>query len=181
MNRVDLGRLLLSAVRSLGMFVFLAIAAAVVLRPALFTESAGPATAARRADDDAKIVEAEITDFWASEGFMGVAQAVGAEPDAPSWQSVRTLMESRGCTDLRYVVRLRWRRVDGMVDYITYIRHPYHEPWNIPEFIDILRGDFDSTGFPIQFRDRTVDIGPDDTSTPGDVLHRLLRPDGLPR
>lgn len=175
MRGMDVVRFVLAAGRSLGMIALLGLAIAVVLGPASLTEDLKVGAAGKGAHGDEQVVEAELMDFWTTEGFTELALAVAAIPDEPKWEAVRTVMEARGCTSLRYAFQLRWRQAGGGVDVITYIRRPYDEPWNSQEFLSLLKGDPKPTDLRVRIEDRPVELGPDDATTPDLVLLKLLR------
>ncbi|WP_165067774.1 hypothetical protein [Paludisphaera rhizosphaerae] len=181
MHRLDLGRLLLAVGRSLGTFALLGLAAAVILGLFLVAKDDEMGATGKENDGDRSVVEVEMADFWASEGFTGLAQAVAAIPNAPRWEDVRALMEARGCTDLRYAILLRWKMKNGFVDDITYVRRPYEDTWRAREFIQILQRRRDPTEFLAQVRSRPVVIGPGDPEEPDTIVQKILDSGRTPR
>lgn len=181
MHRLDLGRLLLAVGRSLGTFALLGLAAAVILALVLVTKDDEIAATRKENVGEQRVIEVEMTDFWATEGFTGLAHSVAAIPNAPGWEDVRALMEARGCTDLRYAILLRWKMKNGFVDDITYVRRPYEDPWHAQEFIQILQRRHNPTEFLAQIRCKSVVIGPGDPEEPDTIVGKILESGHTPR
>lgn len=77
---------------------------------------------------------------WASEGFAGLAEELASLPAAPTWEGVRLAMERRGCSDLRYALKIHCLRGDGGTEVRMLLRRPYDEPQHAEEFLRYLRG-----------------------------------------
>lgn len=131
--------------------VYAAMAAALLVAPTLVLRSwsSGVTGAAPAVDPEGprlieRIVEVE---GWASEGFAGLAEELASRPVPPTWDEVRKVMERRGCTDLRYALRIRCTTSDGDLDDRTLMRRPYHEPQHADEFLRYLRAGPDAAAW----------------------------------
>lgn len=132
----------------MGIVTYLGMAAALFVVPALFNssrpldEAGGDASSGSRASlFIERVLEVE---GWGSEGAAGLAAEVSSRLSVPTWVEVRRAMERRGCTDLRYALRIRCLHRDGSQSDQTLIRRPYHEPHHSGEFIRFLREGPDS-------------------------------------
>lgn len=130
--------------RGMGSVAYAAMAAGLFAGPSLLVRSwssGAPGTPepeeveARRLLDRVLAVEG-----WASEGFSGLVEEMASLPTAPTWEEVRLAMERRGCTDLRYVLKIRCLLGDGGLDDRMLVRRPYSEPQHADEFLRYLRG-----------------------------------------
>ena len=84
-------------------------------------------------------IGSELLDIEASDDFADLLKAVAEMPERPTLESVHRLMERRGWTELRYILRLRHYMDDGGYDDIEYVRRPYQSPWPASEFLRLLK------------------------------------------
>lgn len=152
---------------------YLGLAAALFVVPSLFNlsrpldEGEGDDSSGARAS---LLIERVLeVEGWGSEGSAGLAAEVSSSPSEPTWEEVRRAMERRGCTDLRYVMRVRCLHCDGSQSDQTLIRRPYHEPQHSGEFIRFLREGPDAAAR-FLLKDQIQDRSPADNSPPFPVL-----------
>lgn len=140
----------------IGGLVYFAMAAALLLAPALVVRSwstgmagAAPANAASANDPERPpLIERIVAvEGWASEGFVGLAEELASRSGPPTWEDVRGVMERRGCTDLHYALKIRCVMDDGTPDDRTLLRQPYHEPQHADEFLRYLRSGPDAAAW----------------------------------
>ncbi|WP_206107666.1 hypothetical protein [Paludisphaera rhizosphaerae] len=150
--------------------------AVVVLVPQLLKEPLDSGASGERSASERKVAQAELLDFWASEGFIELAKEVAAAPHEPRWEDLLALMEARGCTELRYSLRVRWTLNDGLIDDITYMRRPYAEPWHAREFTSILRGGPRAAGLLPETQPRIIKLQPEEgLAVPDSILEDLVK------
>ncbi|OJW07002.1 MAG: hypothetical protein BGO49_27535 [Planctomycetales bacterium 71-10] len=127
----------------MGGVAYTVMAAGLFLVPSLVVRSWSSGSPGTAATDDseprltARILEVE---GLASEGFAGLSGELASLPAIPTWEEVRRAMERRGCTDLRYALRIRILLGDGSLDDRMLVRRPYAEPQHAKEFLRYLRG-----------------------------------------
>lgn len=182
MNRVNVGQSLSGAGHALGMICGMGLTAAIVLIPQILRGPQDSAAPGERSAGERKVVQAELLEFWASEGFAELAKTVAAAPHEPTWGDVLALMEARGCTNLRYSLRVRWTLSDGLIDDITYMRRPLEEPSHSGEFISILREGPGASGHLSEAEPRIIRIDPEDArAVPDSILEELASHVDRPR
>jgi len=84
------------------------------------------------------IVRAEVLHLWLPETLIDLAKHVSGSSVAQSHQELRTSLERSGQENLWFAFTIRAHQVNGVAADITFIRHPYREPEDFREFLDIL-------------------------------------------
>jgi hypothetical protein len=83
-------------------------------------------------------VHTEVIQTWLPE-LLIVLSARGSNATVlHSHQELREMLERQGYQDAWYAIRVRHRQVNGESAEITFIRHPYREPENFQEFLDVV-------------------------------------------
>jgi hypothetical protein len=83
-------------------------------------------------------VRTEVIQAWLPETMIILAARGSNAIVLRSHQELRELLEHQGHEDAWYALRVRHHQVNGEAAEITFIRHPYREPENFQEFLDVV-------------------------------------------
>jgi hypothetical protein len=84
------------------------------------------------------IVRLEVLRLWLPESLSWLAKLQSRSPVARDHDDLRRFLEFQGLEDLCYALTIRLHQLNGEFADITYLRHPYDEPHNFLEFVDVL-------------------------------------------
>jgi hypothetical protein len=80
----------------------------------------------------------QLLQIWLPGPLVALAKRPSGSIEAHSHRELRKLLERLGNQDLCYAFTVRARQVNGGTSDISFIRHPYSEPENFQELLDLL-------------------------------------------
>jgi hypothetical protein len=83
-------------------------------------------------------VHTEVIQAWLPEPLIVLGARGSNALVLHSHQELREMLERQGYQDAWYALRVRHRQINGESAEITFIRHPYREPENFQEFLDVV-------------------------------------------
>ncbi len=84
------------------------------------------------------IVRSEVTHLWLPEILVDPAPHEFPALAARTHQELKKALERRGPENLWYAITVRGHLADHRTEDTSFIRHPYREPENLQELMDVL-------------------------------------------
>jgi hypothetical protein len=135
---------------------------------------------------DGIVVSAQVMHIWLPEPLVSLAKPVRWSLPEQRHEQLRQILEGQDRRDLCYALSVQVRQVNGRVENILFIRHPFDQPENLQELLDVLAT---AAGEPpkyptTDYSAAIIHVVPAETS-PQQLLHQIeassvSRDSGLP-